>query len=193
MQVRPDGRRWDALALGTEASGAELRTILAEGTTPAFEELVGWEFDGINRNALSAVIGARRFKKGFYEGPPRSPRPEPQPFVQGYNVMARQGALSLPPQAKPSEEHPTRYFFYRVHKVVPGSRYDDYPNALLLDYGLGGNSPLFVGAYLRDYLVQVYPDDPTLLLGFAYYALGPGRMPLGFFSLARFNRHEFHG
>jgi hypothetical protein len=62
---------------------------------------------------------------------------------------------------------------------------------LLLDYGLGGNG-LF-GPPLRDYIVQVYPDDPDLLLGKAYLAFGSLRIPVSFFVLQRLRTHAFQG
>jgi hypothetical protein len=62
---------------------------------------------------------------------------------------------------------------------------------LLLDYGLGGNGPF--GPPLRDYIVQVYPDNADLLLGKAYLALGPLRIPAGFFILERLKKHEHRG
>ena len=72
-----------------------------------------------------------------------------------------------------------------------GARDARYPNALLLDYSLGGNG-LF-GPPLRDYVVQVYPDDPDLLLGKAYLALAGLRIPLSFFVLKRLRSHDFAG
>ena len=86
---------------------------------------------------------------------------------------------------------PKRFGFYRVHRVVEGSRDSHYPNALLLDYGLGGNG-LF-GPPLRDYLVQVYPDDPDLLLGKAYLNILGLRIPANFFVLKRLHQHDYRG
>jgi len=63
-----------------------------------------------------------------------------------------------------------------------------YPNALLLDYASQKNYLFEPSRRLRDYLVQVYPDNPDLLLGKAYVALGPVRLPMSFFVLERSNR-----
>lgn len=188
--LRPDGSRWDQKSLILEASSKDRVRVMEHGTAPALESLVGWEFAGLNSGALVGLLGIRKFKKGFYEGPPRAER-GPEPFVQGYNVQTRQNSPDEPHVAKPSDESPKRFGYYRVHRVIQGSGNDRYPNALLLDYGLGGN-PFFEPAkLLRDYLVQVYPDDPDFLLGHAYGALGPIRIRLNFFALVRMNRHDF--
>lgn len=163
---------------------------MLRGTAPRFEDLVGWEFAGANTLGLTRWIGIRKFTKGFYEGPPRS-RAGPTPFVQGYNIVVRQNGDEEPHEYVPSEERPRRHGFYRVYAVDPSARDNRYPNALLLDYSLGGNGPF--GPPLRDYLVQVYPDDPDLLLGKAYIALGPMRIPVSFFVLRRLRRHDFRG
>lgn len=164
--------------------------LMMSGTAPRFEDLVGWEFAGANALVLTRLVGIRKFVKGFYEGAPRS-AVGPTPFIQGYNVNVRQNADDAEHLYAPSDERPKRHGFYRVHAPVPGARDARYPNALLLDYALGGNG--IFGPPLRDYLVQVYPDDPELLLGKAYVALGPLRVPVSFFVLRRLKKHSFAG
>ena len=78
-----------------------------------------------------------------------------------------------------------------MHAPVEGARDARYPNALLLDYSLGANG-LF-GPPLRDYIVQVYPDNPDLLLGKAYLALFGLRIPTNYFVLERLHQHDFTG
>lgn len=168
----------------------ERERLMLQGTAPRFEDLLGWEFAGANTLGLTRVLGIRKFAKGFYEGPPRAPG-GPEPFIQGYNVDVRQNGDEAPHIYKPSEDRPKRYGFFRVHRVVPEARDNRYPNALLLDYSLGGNGVF--GPPLRDYLVQVYPDDPDLLLGKAYLALGRVRIPISFFVLKRDRPHSFRG
>lgn len=191
VNLRPDGQRWDALSLYREADDATRRAIMMNGTAPAFEDLVGWELNGVNTGWLAGVAGVRKFRKGFFEGPPRGEGPEP--FIQGYNVPVKQNGVGNPHLAKPNEAAPKRFGFYRVHPVQQGSRDDHYPNALLLDYSRGGNFALDPSKVLRDYLVQVYPDDPALLLGHAFAALLGLRIPISFFILSRNNRHDFTG
>jgi hypothetical protein len=173
------------------APASTLEAILRAGPAPRFEDLVGWEFNGTNVGFMPGVLGIRKFRKGFYQGPPRAPE-GPTPFVQGYNIPVRQNGVGRPHVAKPSDEAPKRFGFYRVYAASQNPRFQRYPQALLLDYGLGDNG-LTPPALLRDYLVQVNPDSPDLLLGSAYLALGPLAIPAGFFILERARQHSFTG
>ncbi len=186
--LQQNGERYDWAALLRAGSGV-CEMLLGQGTAPAFDALVGWDFGGANTWSVTKLVGIRKFMKGFYEGPPRGEGPAP--FIQGYNVKVRQNGDLEPHVVKPSEEKPARFGFYRVHRVVPGARDSRYPNALLLDYLRGGNG--FFGPPICDYLVQVYPDDPDLLLGKAYLAVGFLRIPMGFFVLKRLREHAFAG
>jgi len=187
--LRPDGTRWDQLSLVREATTGQRRAVMRAGVRPDFASLAGWEFAGINCPWVTTLVGIRKFKKGFYRGPSRGAGPEP--FIQGYNVGARQDGIDRPPVAKPSEERPKRYGFYRVYAADAGPR-RHHDHALLLDYGRGGNFALDPAGLLRDYLVQVYPDDPDLLLGHAFGAVGVW-VPVAYFVLQRMNEHDFEG
>lgn len=182
--------RWDGLSLARSATNAERRELMRRGTAPDFDRLVGWEFAGVNTAWHTPIVGIRKFKKGFYRGPARAPS-GPEPCIHGYNVNVRQNGVGEPHIAKPSEDRPTRHSFYRVYAASAGPR-RNYDNALMLDYGLGGGFALNPARLLRDYLVQVYPDDPDLLLGHAFAALGIW-IPLSFFVLVRNNEHDFSG
>jgi hypothetical protein len=187
--LAPGGARWTWRSMMESARSSHLERLLLAGTPPKLTSLAGWEWSGGNCVKLYGLIGIRRFVKGFYEGPERASGPSP--FLQGYNIASPRMADDAPPRCKPTDEAPHRYGFYRVHAPVRGARDSRYENALLLDYGLGGNGLL--GPPLRDYLVQVYPDDPDLLLGKAYAAIGPLRLPLNFFVLSRWRAHAFGG
>lgn len=180
----------DVMAL-VKAPVAELEAKMRAGVAPAFDDLLGWEFAGTNTGSITDLLGIRKFKKGFYEGPPRVGE-GPTPFIQGYNVVVRQNGIGAPYAGKPTDEAPKRHGFYRVHRVIEGARDAKYPNALLLDYGLGKNGA-DPSALLRDYLVQIDPSDKDLLLGKAYLSLLGMRIPAGFFVLVRHNRHTFEG
>lgn len=190
---RPDSSlaepRHGWLDLVRKVTNATREALMLGGTAPRFEDLCGWEFAGANSLILTRLIGIRKFVKGFFSGAPRASGPEP--FIQGYNVDVRQNADDAEHLYYPSDEKPKRHGFYRVHATVRGAKDAKYPNALLLDYGLGGNG--IFGPPLRDYIVQVYPDDPDLLLGKAYVALGPLRIPVSFFVLRRLKKHTFTG
>ncbi|MBX3269344.1 MAG: hypothetical protein KF729_03735 [Sandaracinaceae bacterium] len=184
------GDRFTWLEILRDLSNGQREALMHAGVAPRFEDLVGAEFAGANTLPIVRLVGIRKFCKGFYEGPPRSAK-GPEPFVQGYNIPVVNDADDAPHRLEPSPEKPKRFGFYRVHRVVEGARDARYPNGLLLDYSLGGNG-LF-GPPLRDYLVQVYPDDPDLLLGKAYLALAGLRIPLSFFVLKRLRAHDFAG
>lgn len=190
LELQPDGSRYDFVAL-CRASRAVHERILKTGPAPTFEDLAGWEFDGANTRPITAAMGIRKFIKGFYEGPPRTSRKGPEPYIQGYNIQVHGNDIEAPHVPKPSAENPRRGDFFRVHRVVPGARYSAYPQAMLLNYRLGGDTWV-PSSPLRDYIVQVYPDDKDLLLGIAFYNLG-FPMYLSRFILRRRARHDFTG
>lgn len=187
--LKPDGSRYSYLDLVREVSDATRDAVMRAGVAPTFESLAGWEFAGTNAGAIADLLGIRKFKKGFYAGAPRVPH-GPQPFIQGYNVVVEQNGVGKPHIAPPTDATAKRHGFYRVHAVVPGAVDSVYPNALLLDYGLGRNG-IEPSGFLRDYVVQVYADDPDLLLGRAFVALAGLRIHGGYFVLARNNRFDY--
>ncbi|RLB47124.1 MAG: hypothetical protein DRJ42_26160 [Deltaproteobacteria bacterium] len=190
--LRPDGSRWDALSIAKASSKRDRIRLMEGGVAPDLGGLAGWEFAGTNTGFWAGLIGARKFKKGFYEGSDLHPG-GPEPFIQGYNVPVKQNGVGKPHLAKPNDDHPRRFGYYRVHRVIPGAHMSRYENGLLLDYGLGKNPWYDPGALLRDYLVQVYADDPDLLLGHAFGVLPGIRLEVSFFVLERMNRHDYHG
>ena len=160
----------------------ELEHVFVRGVTPDLDQLVGWEFRGINHLPLNAariaeLAGIKKFVKGFYRAEDGR--------VMGYNIPVGRNALDGRWRLKPSDSEPKRWGFYEVAAVDPTARDNDYLHAVLLDYGKGGNPRLDVSQNLRDYLVQIDPKNPDLYLGKAFYALGPLRIPAGFFILER--------
>jgi hypothetical protein len=162
-----------ALAL-ERMSWKDLEHEFVNGGTPDIDALVGWEFRGINRMPLNALpiaqlLGIKKFLKGFFRGEDGR--------VMGYNSPVSQNVLD-------GRWHvaPKKFGFYEVHAVDATSRDNLYLHAALLNYGKGGNKPYDPTSGLRDYLVQLGDD---LLLGKAYYALGPARIRSNFFILER--------
>jgi hypothetical protein len=172
------------------APSRTLFAIMADGAAPPADDLAGWEFNGLNLGPLREVIGIRKFRKGFYRGAPRGEGPEP--FIQGYNIPVKQNGVGNVHIAKPSDAQPKRFGFYRCIEASKDARFNRWPRAMLLNYGMGGNG-FRVEALLRDYLVQVVPGSSDVLLGYAVFALGPLTIPGGFFVLDRWQRHEFTG
>jgi len=164
----------EALAL-ERATHRELDLAFVRGETPDLDSLVGWEFRGINHPAWAKLAGIKKFVKGFF-------RTE-DGRVKGYNSPVEQNVLD-------GRWHvaPKRFGFYLVAPVDATARDNAYLHAVLLDYGRGGNKPWDPTRGLRDYVVQVDPANPDLMLGKAYYALGPLRVHSNFFILERLRR-----
>ena len=158
------------------ASNADLEARLRAGTKPAWDALSGWLFCGWNVAFMAHLLRIKKFTKGFAE---KDGRP------MGFNCPTVQNALGEPWRPKPSLEAPKRFGFYEVRSTVEGERDHVYPNALLLDYGRGGNAWWEPAKVLRDHLVQVEPSNRDVYLGKAYVALGPLRVFGGFFVLER--------
>lgn len=176
-----------AAALRLERAGwDELERTFQRGTMPDLDGLVGWEFRGINRLPLQAIpvarlAGIKKFMKGFVR--------KEDGTVMGYNCPVVNNVLDGRWHTRPSDEAPKRFGFYEVSPVDPTARDNEYLHALLLDYGKGDNPIYDPSRNLRDYLVQVDPSNPDLLLGKAYYAIGPARLgTLNYFILERFRR-----
>ena len=173
-----------ALALA-RAPRRELEQAFQRGTTPDVEALVGWDFRGINATPagappLARLAGIQKFVKGMFRAEDGR--------VMGYNSPVVQNVLDGRWRTRPSDIAPKRFGFYEVAPVDPTARDNHYLHALLLDYSKGGNAAWDVTRGLRDYLVQVDEGKPDLLLGKAYYAVGPARVSVGFFILERFRR-----
>jgi hypothetical protein len=168
---------------------SELEQLLCKGTAPTFDELVGWEFDGTNVGLVPGLLGIRKFRKGFYRGK-NLVDGGPEPCIHGYNIPIFRAGVDEPHRAKPSDESPKRFGFYRVYPATENKSFARYPNALLLDYGMGANG-LDPSRFLRDYLVKVHADSADVLLGKAYLALGFIKPFVGFFLLQRRRQHQF--
>ena len=168
-----------ALAL-ERATHADVELAFVRGSTPDLDDLVGWEFRGINHPAWARLAGIKKFVKGFFRGEDGR--------VMGYNCPVVQNVLDGRWHTKPSDTAPKRFGFYEVAAVDPTRRDNAYLHAVLLDYGRGGNKLWDPSRGLRDYLVQIDPANPDLFLGKAYYALGPLRVHSNFFILERHRR-----
>lgn len=159
---------------------AGLEQVFLRGVTPDLAGLAGWEFRGLNSPTFFKLLGIKKFVKGFWR--------DDAGQTWGYNYPVEQNSIEAGWFGLPSVAHPRRFGFYRVDPVDPTARDNQYLHALLLDYGRGKNPRFDASAGLRDYLVQVDADNPDLLLGKAYYALGPARLPT--FSFFILERHQ---
>lgn len=152
----------------------ELERVMREGSTPVEENLVDREFRGFNPPFFARALGFQKFIKGFFR--------DSQGFA-GYNLFVDnpRGGTERPWTQKRGSK---RHGFYDV-LAVQGGRYGDFPQAVLLNYGSGRNSPLNPESRIRDFLVQVDPSNPDLYLGKAFLDLGVTRVFSNFFVLER--------
>ncbi len=162
-----------------QASNRELEPVMRAGNAPPLDSLVGWELRGYNTGLVAELIRSRKFKKGFEEDPGDPDR------LMGYNVTVKQNGRHAPwlPVLRHGEAQ--RGFPFAVLPCPPGER---YPGGLLLDYALPGKLPRDPSYLLRDYMVQVTPDNPDLMLGKAYATVGPLLIFVSFFVAERYNR-----
>lgn len=154
----------------------ELRRLMLRGQHPDVAALVGWEHRGTNLPATSALLGLRRFIKGFEPG---------ARGTVGYNKSVAGADLATPWTPRPQRDGRVAFAPFTVSDVDPEARDNRYLHALLLDYGAVPDPEPGIAGHLRDYLVRVEPGADDLLLGQAFLAIGQRRIPVGWFALER--------
>jgi hypothetical protein len=162
-------------------SGRELEAALREGSSPSVDALLGYEYRGYNHGALAGALGIRKFFKGFFttgDG------------AFGFNVRARRSRIEGDWIAVPDDSAPRRFAFFGVVASSERVRREPYADAVLLDYGLGGNRRYGLATRLRDHVVRVDEGSDDLLLGKAHFALGDALVPAGYFLLERHRPFE---
>ena len=157
--------------------------LFRQGTPPAIDELVEWEFEGLNCSLLPKLGGFEKFVKGFYRG-----AGTPTDECDGFNAVMIQNGPDGEWLGLPSDADPKRHGFYRV---ATSDRLGREPS-LLLDYGAHAANPrLDVTRLLRDFLVKI-EGSADHLLGKAHLALGRWVFA-GYFLLERRRKHDFVG
>jgi hypothetical protein len=184
---QPNGERWNYATLCL-ARDEDLEQVMRCGGQPELSRLSGWEFRGFNTPEILQLAGIRKFKKGFFRADPTRPHED---GVQGYNVNVVQGTLGDPWVDVERDGKPVRIGWYEARKVDLADQDNKYPNAVLINYALSDKNPAIdPSRLLRDYVVQVYPDNPDLYLGKAFLAVGPLRVFASYFVLERHNPSE---
>ncbi|MBW1808070.1 MAG: hypothetical protein JRJ87_07710 [Deltaproteobacteria bacterium] len=169
--------KFDYLLLATSNDDV-LEEVMLAAKGPDPESLAGWEFKGFNSMDLTTMLGFRKFKKGFYKDGGE---------VKGYNVKVKQNGLIDPWIDTVKKGNSVKHGWYDVYPVRAEEVDNQYPNALLLNYNADRNPKVDPSRVLRDYLVQVDPDNPDLLLGKAFVAAGKKRVFVSYFILGREN------
>ena len=157
--------------------------LFRRGAAPAIDDLVGWEFEGLNCSLVPRIAGFEKFVKGFYRAAPNR-----QGECDGFNAVVIQNGPDGEWLGLPTDDDPKRHGFYRVQPFeTPGK-----PPTLLLDYGAHTANPrLDVSRLLRDFLVRI-EGSADHLLGRAHLALGRWVFA-GYFLLERRRRHDYVG
>ena len=166
----PDGG--DARA-GRPPAAPSWRGACGGAGAPDPAALAGWEYVGLNTARWLRAAGADRFVKGFAGGHGynrRVRRRRPDGAVAGGRRAGARAVRLLPdlPGRSDGDRQP-----------VPRR-----PPARLRPLATGRLDPAGI---LRDYLVAI-DDSHDLLLGHAFSAVGPLRLPASFFVLERFRR-----
>lgn len=168
----------------TKLSNKQLDPFMVEGTAPQLEDVVGYDFRGWNINPATKISGTRKFKKGFFGDPAVG-------HIWGYNVPTEQNGMNGPWNAKPNENNPRRYFFYKVF-TAKSVAHKKHPNSLIVHYAKWGEY-FFLNPvkYTVDYLVYPDPDNRDLMVGKAYFEIGPIKFFAGYFILERHNQSNY--
>jgi hypothetical protein len=177
--------RWSFEAVANATDRAR-NVMFMTGTKPHFDDLVDWEFQGFNPYAHMKLLGIQRFIKGFFQRAGEA-SPDKVERIYGYNLFCDTRAPDGVWQGMPNDDTPQRHGFYDVFHEGTGK----FPHSLMLNYNVPENHGFNPERVIRDYLVQVNPNDPGLLLGKAFLQLGPLRIHSNFFILRRFRRHHY--
>jgi hypothetical protein len=164
----------------------ELERFMSGHPAPALAGMVGFDYRGWNIQAATAILGTRKFFKGFFGT-------QGQSHAWGYNMPAVQNAKHEHWYPKKTNGQVKRYYFY---KVVDGSTLSDsvYPHTLVIDYRLWpGYSPLSPVKYTVDYLVLPDPQNDALIVGKSYSQLLGTKIFLGFFIIERWHPSGYSG
>jgi hypothetical protein len=169
----------------TRLDNPSLKNILDGGAKPELRDLVGYDFRGFNLQSLTALIGTRKFKKGFYGDPQEG-------HIWGYNIRVVQDGVGVPWVALPSDDKPNRLAFFKVFPAEPTGRDADFAHTMVIDYSQWKDYFVLNPArYILDYLVLPDPANRDLLLGISYFAVGNIKTFAGYFVLERYNQNHY--
>ena len=145
----------------------QLAAALAQGHPIASDALGNRVYRGVSLGLPEIVdrLAWKTFAKVFF-------RDRARRVLRGWNLRLVQTGLAgplVPRQRRGSDFH------FGHFRVEPADRYAlprPLPQALILDYGLGGNRRLDPANAIRDPIVAVNAGSAELLLGWSYLDLG---------------------
>ncbi|TNF26097.1 MAG: hypothetical protein EP329_21755 [Deltaproteobacteria bacterium] len=142
----------------------ELEHLMKSGQAVAPEALAGWTYRGTGL-AMPRLVARvfLKFAKVFHQDPGSR-------VVRGWNIRIRQDGLDAPWTPATVAGHRIVFGHFQLVEGPTRPPCHAYPSALLLDYARGERpwSPL---AIIRDHVVALSPDDPSVLLGRMHFAL----------------------
>lgn len=163
------------------ASHAELHRAMRDGHPIDASSLDDTEYRGISLGlpAFIEKLSWKTFTKTFHRDPVTG-------HLRGWNVRMEQTGLDGPRVPKKRKGEIFTFGHYRV--VASRGRAMPAPcdQGLLIDYGLGGNSPFDLMRVMRDPLVALDRGSSEHLLGWSYAEIGALRVGTpSFFLLER--------
>lgn len=168
------------------SSFSKLEEIMKQGLEVDVKDVIWYQFKGYNVNNITRLGGFQKFIKVFYEGKENGKK-----FIGGYNVKVVQNKLTDKWIKKGTDSlNPPTQGWYKVYSAKKDKVDNFYKNSLLINYKYGHNPLWDVSRTLRDYIVWAEKDNKNLLVGKAYVAIGPLRIPGGFFILERLEKLE---
>jgi|GEM_PF-2026147 len=151
-----------------------LDALLARNSGPNPDNVAGYLYRGLALKMPAPAFSLLgKFGKAFVKD---------GAGLRGWNVRMQQNALDDAWRPVEFKGKPVTYGHYRTRPTAPSER---HPQAMTIDYALGGNRRLDPSSRIVDYLVAVGGDD--LLLGRLYLNLGGRLIPMpSYFVLQRY-------
>jgi hypothetical protein len=157
-----------------------LESLLQSGTMPDLDALVGHEYDGWSTLPVTKHLKMQKFRKGFLK--------LDEDFYVGYNSRMVTNDINEGWIYQLDKDGKAKR--WRIFDVMPANTNPEnnlYPNSLLFDYRTGRNLPILEET-VRDFVVEVRPGDPTVLLGKMYNKFGKRFVFPNYFILKRAER-----
>jgi hypothetical protein len=150
---------------------AQLAAALAQGHTIASDALANRVYRGVSLGLPDFVdrLAWKTFAKVFL-------RDRARKVLRGWNLRLEQTGLDGPLVPRQRRGVDFHFGHFRVEPAAGYALPRPLPQALVLDYGLGGNPRLDPSNRIRDPIVAVNEGSAELLLGWTYLDLGAFRV-----------------
>lgn len=159
----------------------ELKKYLRGGYPIDPDAIDGQAYLGVSLGlpAWADRLAWKTFQKAFKRDPASGE-------LRGWNVRLQQDGFDAPPVARQRKGKPLTFGHFRVVSTADRAMPAGTDAGLLIDYGLEGKSIFEFDRMLRDPIVAMRRDDPSVLLGWSYLQLPRRTLPTpSFFLLIR--------